>query len=78
MDAIPAIVLVDDYSPATIKALHFVEANPYRAFSLGEMSQELGYNKSYLCSAVTRDTGISIVDYINFHKARLGCVHMFS
>ena len=77
MDVNPAFVLVDGYCPATIKALHFVEANPYRAFSLDDMSLELGYNKSYLCASVSRDTGISIVDYINFHKARLGCVYFF-
>jgi len=77
IEADPAFVLVDGYSPATIKALHFVEANPYRSFSLDDMSRELGYNKSYLCSAVSTDTGFSIVDYINFHKARLGCVYMF-
>ncbi len=74
---VSAYVLTDGYSPATKKSLCYAEANRYERFSLEEMGQTLGYNKHYLCSAFSQDTGLSILAYVHFLKIRQAMVHFF-
>lgn len=74
---VSAYVLTDGYSPATRKILWYTEANRYKRFSLEEMAQALGYNKHYLCSAFTQDTGLTILTYVHFIKIRQAMVHFF-
>lgn len=76
-DPVSAYVLTEGCSPATRSVLCYVEANRYKRFSLEEMGRALGYNKHYLCSAFSRDTGISIVKYVHFLKIRQAVVHFF-
>ena len=74
---VSAYVLTVGYSPATKKSIAYTEANRYERFSLEEMAQTLGYNKHYLCSAFSQDTGVSILDYVHFLKIRQAIVHFF-
>ena len=74
---VSAYVLTDGYSPATKKTLCYVEANRHKRFSLEEMGRTLGYNKHYLCSAFSQDTGMSILTYVHFQKIRQAVVHFF-
>ena len=74
---VSAYVLTDGYCPATKKALSYIEINRTKPFSLQEMSCALGYNKNYLCSAFSRDTGVSVLTYVHFHKIRQAMVHFF-
>ncbi len=74
---VSAYVLTDGYSPATKKILCYAETNRYERFSLEEMGRTLGYNKHYLCSAFSQDTGISIMTYVHFLKVRQAIVHFF-
>jgi AraC-like DNA-binding protein len=76
-DPVSMYVLTDGYSPATKKTLCYVEANKYKRFSLEETAQALGYNKHYLCTAFSQDTGISILSYVHFQKVRQAMVHFF-
>lgn len=74
---VSAYVQTDGYSPATKKALYYVESKRYARFSLEEMAQTLVYNKHYLCSAFSQDTGLTILAYVNFIKIRQAMVHFF-
>lgn len=74
---VSAYVLTDGYSPATKKTLCYVEANRHKRFSLEEMGRTLGYNKHYLCSAFSQDTGRSILTYVHFQKIRQAMAHFF-
>jgi len=74
---VSAYVLTDGYSPATRKILCYVESNRYKRFSLEETALTLGYNKHYLCTAFSQDTGISILTYVHFIKIRQAMVHFF-
>ena len=74
---VSAYVVTDGYSPATKKALCYIEANRCKPFSLEEMSRQLGYNKNYLCSAFSRDAGISVLEYVHFQKVRQAMIHFF-
>lgn len=74
---VSSYVLTDGYSPATKKALSYIEINRIKPFSLEEMSRVLGYNKNYLCSAFSRDTGVSVLEYAHFQKIRQAMIHFF-
>lgn len=63
-------ILTENYSAATKSVLAYIEKNfPYR-FSLQALGERLNYNKNYLCSVFRKDTGASIVDYLNFIRIR--------
>ena len=59
-----------DTGAVTKLVLTYIEKHfPYR-FSLQTMGQRLNYNKNYLCSVFHKDTGVSIVSYLNFIRIR--------
>ncbi len=65
-----AHILTENYSAPTKAVLVYIEKNfPYR-FSLQALGERLNYNKNYLCSVFRKDTGVSIVDYLNFIRIR--------
>ena len=63
-------ILTDRYSPLTKAILVYIEKNFSRPFSLQALGEQLNYNKNYLCSAFARNTGVSIVEYLNFVRIR--------
>ena len=65
------------YTPATQSVLWFIENNISSVFSMDNLSKSLGYNKKYLSSAFKQDTGLSIMNYKNFHRIRLAIVFFF-
>ncbi|MBQ2866706.1 MAG: helix-turn-helix transcriptional regulator [Clostridia bacterium] len=70
-------VLTDGCSPATRKVFGYVESNFHKPFSLQDMGRTLGYNKNYLCSVFSKDTGVSVLTYLNFQRIRQAIVHFF-
>jgi len=63
-------ILTDGYSDLTCSVLAYIERNYAYPFSLDELGETLNYNKNYLCSAFRKNTGICIVDYLNFIRIR--------
>jgi len=65
-----AHILTENYSAVTKSVLVYIEKYfPYH-FSLQTMGKRLNYNKNYLCSVFRKDTGVSIVEYLNFIRIR--------
>jgi len=65
-----AHIITEGYSAVTKSVLVYIEKYfPYR-FSLQTMGERLSYNKNYLCSVFRRNTGVSIVEYLNFIRVR--------
>jgi signal transduction histidine kinase/DNA-binding LacI/PurR family transcriptional regulator/AraC-like DNA-binding protein len=50
------------------QACAFIQQNYTRAFSLDELSKEIGVSKSYLSRIFKKDTGISLWDYLNRYR----------
>ena len=63
-------ILTDTYSALTKAILVYIEKHFPRQFSLQELGRQLNYNKNYLCSAFAKDTGVTIVEYLNFVRVR--------
>lgn len=58
------------YSPLVQRILCHVEKDFNRKYDLSALARSLGLNKSYLCTAFRRETGITISEYINYHRVR--------
>lgn len=58
------------YSPLVQRILCQVEKNSSGKYDLSELAQSLGFNKNYLCTVFRRETGITISEYINYHRIR--------
>jgi len=63
-------ILTENYSALTKAILVYIEKHFSKAFSLLELGQQLNYNKNYLCSVFVKDTGVTIVEYLNFVRIR--------
>lgn len=65
-----AHILTENYSAVTKSVLVYIEKYfPYH-FNLKSLGERLNYNKNYLCSVFRKDTGVSIVEYLNFIRIR--------
>lgn len=63
-------ILTDGYSDATRAILVYIEKYFSYKFSLETLGKRLNYNKNYLCGIFKKDSGASIVDYLNFIRIR--------
>lgn len=58
------------YSPLVQRIVHHVEKDSNEKYVLSSLSDSLGFNKNYLCTVFRRETGITISEYINYHRLR--------
>ena len=58
------------YSPLVQSILYNVEKNCTGKYDLPGLALSLGFSKSYLCTVFRRETGITISEYINYHRIR--------
>jgi len=63
-------ILSAEYNQVTRSILAYIEKNFTGKFSLQELGDSLNYNKNYLCSTFSKNTGSSIIDYLNFVRVR--------
>ena len=70
-------ILTENYSALTKAILVYIEKQFTRPFSLPELGEQLNYNKNYLCSAFAKNTGVTIVEYLNYLRIR-GAVIFFA
>lgn len=68
-------IISDNYNDATHNMLVYIEHNFSYKFSLKQMSEELHYNKNYLCSTFRKNTGVAMVDYLNFIRIRHAVIY---
>jgi|GEM_PF-6404748 len=67
-------ILTEGYSEVTRSVITYVEQNFSQVFSLTELGRALNYNKNYLCTVFSKETGYSIVDYLNFVRIRYAVI----
>ena len=63
-------ILTENYGALTKDILVYIEKHFSQTFSLQALGEALNYNKNYLCSVFIKDTGVTIVDYLNFVRIR--------
>lgn len=63
-------VVTQNYSKTTKDILLYIESHYPETFLSQRMAQELSYNKNYLSSMFKRNTGHTIIDYLNMIRVR--------
>lgn len=58
------------YTAITRSIMAYIENHFHAAFSMQKMAEELNYHRNYLSTVFSRDTGISVVDYLNLIRIR--------
>ena len=58
------------YSPLVQRIIDHVEVDSNEKYALSSLSDSLGFNKNYLCTVFRKETGITISEYINYHRLR--------
>ena len=65
-----SFIITDSYNQVTRRIIVYIEKNFHQPFSLREMAESLNYNPNYISTAFRRNTGISVVEYLNFIRIR--------
>ena len=65
-----SFIITDNYNRATRLIIVYIEKNFHLPFSLREMAESLNYNPNYLSTTFRKNTGISVVEYLNFIRIR--------
>ena len=63
-------IYTQNYWQITRSVMAYIEKHYQKRFSLQALSDELNYNRNYISSVFTKNTGISIVDYLNLIRIR--------
>ena len=58
------------YSPLIQRILCHVEKESAGKYDLSALAHALGFHKSYVCTAFRQETGITISEYLNYHRIR--------
>ena len=69
-----SFIITDGYNQITRRIIVYIEKNFHLPFSLREMAKALNYNPNYLSTTFHRNTGISVVEYLNFIRIRYSVV----
>lgn len=64
------------YTPATIKIIKYIEQNYMNHIYLDDIAKYVEYNRNYLCLLFKKDTGYSIIDYLNYVRIRKACEYI--
>lgn len=65
-----SFIITDNYNSVTRRVIVYIEKNFHLPFSLHEMAESLNYNPNYLSTIFHKNTGISVVEYLNFVRIR--------
>lgn len=63
-------ILTTNYCDLVRDIIVYIEENYTKPFYLNELANCLNYSRNYICSVFKRDTGITIIDYLNFIRIR--------
>ena len=69
-------IFTDSYNEITKDVILYIESHYSGAFSSIRLGQSLNYHKNYLSTVFHRETGYTIIDYLNLLRIR-GAVIMF-
>ncbi len=62
----------ENYNDITKKIITYIGNNNFKKeFSLQELSEKFNYNASYMSAVFTKNTGITIVDFLNLYRIRI-------
>jgi len=63
-------IQTDCYNATTRSILAYIDNSSTGKFSMENMGNALGYHKNYLSTSFSKNTGFSIIDYLNFVRIR--------
>ncbi len=60
----------------TIRVIDYIEQYYMEHIYLDDIANHVDYNRNYLCSLFKKNTGITIVDYLNYVRIRKACEYI--
>lgn len=58
------------FSDVTTSIILYIDKNYMNQISLDMIAEHVDYNRNYICTRFKKDTGISIIDYLNYVRIR--------
>ena len=70
-------VTADGYDAITRDVLVYIERHFPHAFSMADLSRKLSYSRNYLSTVFRRNTGYTIIEYLNLLRIRAAVIHFY-
>lgn len=70
------LIDTEGFSEATVKIVNYIERNYANHIYLDEIAEYIDYNRNYMCSLFKKDTGITVIDYLNYVRIRKACEYI--
>ena len=64
------------FSEVTVKIVNYIEQNYMNHIYLDDIAAYVDYNRNYICSVFKKDTGMTVVDYLNYVRIRKACEYI--
>ena len=70
--------LVDttEFSKTVIHIMVYIESNYMHHIYLNDIAEYVEYNRNYMCYIFKKETGITVVDYLNYVRIRKACEYI--
>ena len=63
-------IITKNYNPLSKSVIVYIENNYQKKFSLQELAETLGHNQNYISASFSKNTGVSVVEYLNLIRVR--------
>lgn len=70
------LINTENYDSLARSIITYIEKNYTSRLSLQKMSEALNYNKNYLSASFTKQTGITVIDYLKFVRIRQAVIFL--
>lgn len=70
------LIDTSEFSPAVIRIITYIEENYMHHIYLNDIAEYVEYNRNYMCSVFKKETGITVVDYLNYVRIRKACEYI--
>lgn len=64
------------FSQPIVSIITYIEKNYMHHIYLNDIAEYVQYNRNYMCSLFKKETGITVVDYLNYIRIRKACEYI--
>ena len=63
-------IITQNYTALSKSIITYIDKNYEKKFSLQELAEKLGHNQNYMSAAFSKNTGVTIIEYLNLIRIR--------
>lgn len=70
------LIDTSSFTETTIRIMAYIESNYTHHIYINDIAEYIEYSRNYMCLLFKKDTGITVVDYLNYVRIRKACEYI--